>query len=191
METTQTASPSGQPESNDYRHGRCHRRGRGGIVAILLTAFIAGAAGVYVGKSFAQGYGPLAVHGAFMTGDPAKANERIERMVKHLSVEVDATPEQRQKLEVIVKDAAVELAPLAVSMRAGRKQALELLGAPAVDPAAIERLRTEQIRLADTISQRFVRAIADAANVLTPEQRQKLAARVNDRMERFERFRRG
>jgi Spy/CpxP family protein refolding chaperone len=39
-------------------------------------------------------------------------------------------------------------------------------------------VRTDQIRLADQASQRIVQGIADAAEVLTPEQRAALVARL-------------
>ena len=41
----------------------------------------------------------------------------------------------------------------------------------------MEKLRAEQIALADTVSKRVVQALGDAAEVLSPEQRRKL----NDR----------
>ena len=43
--------------------------------------------------------------------------------------------------------------------------------------ADLEKLRAEQVGAADAVSKRVVQAIADAAEVLTPEQRKKL----NDR----------
>src|SRR2546426_6938723 len=55
--------------------------------------------------------------------DPAEMNERVERFVKHIAVEVDATPAQRGKLAVIAKDAAQELAPLREQAREARRQA--------------------------------------------------------------------
>ena len=47
--------------------------------------------------------------------------------------------------------------------------------APTVDRTAIERLRAEQIGLAETASKRIAQALADAAEVLSPEQRRKVA----------------
>ncbi len=41
--------------------------------------------------------------------------------------------------------------------------------------SAIERLRAEQIGLAETASKRIAQALADAADVLSPEQRRKVA----------------
>src|SRR5215510_10073468 len=58
-------------------------------------------------RAFAHGY--RGMHGAM---DPAQMDEHIEHMVKHLAVEVDATPEQQQKLAAIGKEAARDLAPM-------------------------------------------------------------------------------
>ena len=52
-----------------------------------------------------------------------------------------------------------------------------------VDRGALERIREAELKLAESASDRMVNAIADAADVLTPEQRGKLA-------EMAERFRR-
>ena len=48
------------------------------------------------------------------------------------------------------------------------------LSKPTIDRVALEQLRTEGIELADTASTRLVEALADAAEVLTPEQRAEL-----------------
>ena len=100
----------------------------------------------------------------------------IDRMLKHLYVEIDATEEQKQKLEPIVKQAAKDLVPLRENLHAGRREAIGLLTQDRIDPTAIEALRAKQIALADEASRRLTRAIAEAAEVLTPAQRKELAA---------------
>jgi Spy/CpxP family protein refolding chaperone len=59
--------------------------------------------------------------------------------------------------------------------QAARTQAVTLLTAPTIDRTAIERLRTEQMGLAESASKRIAQALADAAEVLTPEQRRKVS----------------
>jgi Spy/CpxP family protein refolding chaperone len=114
-------------------------------------------------------------------GGEGFSEERVERMVKHFGVEVDATPEQKAKLTEIATAAAKELQPLREKAREARKHAMELLAAPAVDRGAIERLRTEQMQAADAASKRLTQALADVAEVLTPEQRKQLAERLQKR----------
>ena len=101
-------------------------------------------------------------------------DERVERMVKHFAVQVDATPEQKDKLTAVARD----MAPLRGKMKAARTQGIELTAARTLDRTAIKKLRTEQIALADTSSKRVTQALADTAEVLTPEQRRKLAERA-------------
>ena len=146
---------------------------RAGVAALI------GGLGAAIGfKAFAQGrrHGPI---------DPAELDERIERMLKHLYVEIDATEEQKQRLEPIVKDAAKDLLPMRRSLHDGRRQAIELLTQDRIDPAAIEALRARHLHLADDASRRLTRAIADAAEVLTPAQRKDLAAHFARRQRRW------
>ena len=150
----------------------CARRGffrRAGWFAL------AGAALAGLGeKAYAQG--------GWRGGEPL-SEAHLDRMLKHLYVEIDATDDQKQRLAPIVKDAAKDLVPLREKMRATRTQAVEFLTQDRIDPAAIESLRAEKMRLADEASRRLTRALSDAAEVLTPEQRKTLA-------QRFERHRR-
>jgi Spy/CpxP family protein refolding chaperone len=71
--------------------------------------------------------------------------------------------------------------PLREKVRDARRQGMALLTAPSIDRGAIEQLRVEQITAADDASKRFVRALADVADVLTPEQRKTVAARMEHR----------
>jgi Spy/CpxP family protein refolding chaperone len=47
-----------------------------------------------------------------------------------------------------------------------------------VDRVEIEKFRAEQLALADAFSKRVSQAIGEAAEILTPEQRRKLADRL-------------
>jgi periplasmic protein CpxP/Spy len=157
---------------------------RRAAVATLAVA-LAGGFGAHAWSHGGHG----GMHRGFMGGsqDPAKADERIERMVKHFAVEVDATPEQRSKLTEIAKAAARELRPLREKARDARRRGMALLAAPTIDRAGLERLRAEQIQAADAVSKRMTQAFADAAEVLTPDQRKKLAERMQKRHERHQR----
>ncbi|HSF04920.1 MAG TPA: periplasmic heavy metal sensor, partial [Methylomirabilota bacterium] len=88
---------------------------------------------------------------------------------------------QKQQLAPIVKAAAADLLPLRGRLHEARRQGLELLSKDTVDRAALEALRVDQLRLAEQASQRFVKALADVADVLTPEQRKQLAERIGRR----------
>jgi periplasmic protein CpxP/Spy len=137
-----------------------------------LAALAGGAAAAVSFGAFARpGHGRH--HGPM---DPAQMEQHLDRMLKHLYVEIDATEEQKQKLDPIVKDAAKELAPLRRNLQQARREGINLLAQDKVDPAAIEALRAKQMQLADQSSRRFTKALVDAADVLNPAQRKKLAA---------------
>lgn len=147
---------------------------------ITLATLLGGIAALAGSKAFAQ-------HGRYRGGpiDPAEMDKHLDRMLKHLYVEIDATEEQKRRLEPIVKGAAKDLLPLREKLHAGRKQGIELLTQEKVDPAAIEALRKQQIGLADEASRRFTRALAEAADVLTPAQRKNLAEHLARRQARW------
>jgi Spy/CpxP family protein refolding chaperone len=146
---------------------------------ITLAGLLGGVAAGFSWKALGQGR--FGHHGG------GNVEERIEKMVKHLAIEIDATPEQQQKLTAIAKDAAKDLAPMRAQAMDLRKQATELLSAPSVDRAALEKLRASKLQHADAASRRFTQALGDAAEVLTQEQRKKLAehaARMGHRRHR-------
>ncbi len=158
------------------------RRGRVLLftTVIVATALVAGAA---ANKAFSNpfGYGP-GFHG--MRGpwggarlDPAQIEDRADRMVRHLSIELDATNDQQEKLRTVMRGMLKDVLPAREKAEAARRQARELLTQNTIDRGALERLRAEQIALADTVSKRVVQALGDAAETLSPEQRRKL----NDR----------
>lgn len=152
------------------------------IVAGVLAA---GLTGVAATTAFSQGpgFGPMSPvhwHGGFMGGplDPAQIEDRADRMVRHVAIEIDATTDQQEKLRGIVRGAVKDLVPMRDKARAARATARELLLQQTIDRAAIEKFRTEQVALADAFTKRVAQAIGDMAEVLTPEQRRKLADRM-------------
>jgi Spy/CpxP family protein refolding chaperone len=164
-------------ETQNRNSGNRRRFFKRAAIATLIGGI---AAGIGI-KVFAQGGGPGGWHhGGFMAGplDPAQVDEHLDRMLKHLYVEIDATDEQKQKLAPIVKQAAKDLLPLREKMQAARKHAIDLLTGDTIDRGAIEGLRAEHLQLAEQGSRRIAQALADAAEVLTPAQRKELAARM-------------
>ena len=56
-----------------------------------------------------------------------------------------------------------------------RDQAVALLTQPTIDRAALESLRASQLAVAEQASKRLAQALADMADVLTPDQRKAIA----------------
>jgi periplasmic protein CpxP/Spy len=170
----------------------------------LVTALVIGSGltGAYVSQNaFAQGFGggmgpgfgPGFRHGGMFGGtfDPAQVENRADRMVRHLAVEIDATNEQQDKLRAVVKTTITDILPMREKAQAGRERARALLTQPTVNRADIEALRVEQMSLADAFSKRVAQAIGDASEILTPAQRQKIADHMAERRGYWMRWHRG
>ena len=168
---------------------------RGRKIALVSALVLgAGVTGVFVthavnaqgmapgfGRDFGQGFGPGSGHGfrhggGFMGGafDPAQIENRADRMVRHLAVEIDATAEQQDKLRTIARGAVKDLVPMRARAQAARERAEALLVQPNLNRSDIESFRTEQMALADAFTKRVAQALGDASDVVTPEQRKKL-----------------
>lgn len=128
------------------------------------------------GMDFGMGMG----FGGMGDTDPAVAARRLDAMVAYRLADVDATPEQRARISAIVQSLAKDLHGTRAKLAELRRQSIALLGAATIDRARLEKLRAEQMQIADSSSRRLLQAMADGADVLTPEQRTKL-------MERFQR----
>jgi Spy/CpxP family protein refolding chaperone len=163
-------------ETQDSKPGKRRKFFKRAAIATLIAG-VAAAIGL---KAYAQegGCGWHRCGTASGPLDPAAIDQHLDRALKHLYVEIDATEEQKQKLEPIVKQAVKDLLPLRDKARSARKQAVELLTADAIDRNAVEALRAEQIRLAEQASRRLTQALADVADVLTPAQRTQIAERL-------------
>jgi Spy/CpxP family protein refolding chaperone len=138
----------------------------------LLTAVGAMAA---VSASPAGVPGHFGFHGGAQLADmdPAAAERHIQQFLDQALA--DGTPEQKAAVSAIFKAALADLRPLHAQLREGHARAHRLLTAPAIDRAALEELRVQQMQQMDAASKRLLAAIEDAAEVLTPAQRTKLA----------------
>ncbi len=185
-------SQAGQIPSEDRRRGR---RGTF-LIALVAVALVAGITGNLLSKAFGQGgsWHHISWHDGGVFGgplSPAQIDDRIDRMTKHMAIELDATTDQQVKIANIAKAAVADLRPLHEKAHATRAQAITLLTAPTIDRSAIERLRAEQIGLAETASKRIAQALADVAEVLSPEQRRKVADWMASRRHWWARWHRG
>jgi periplasmic protein CpxP/Spy len=167
------------------------------IAAIVVAAGLSGAVAT---QAFSEsGFGPGRWHGhgfgpGMMGGgpiDPARAEERADRMVRHLAVEIDASAEQQEKLRTIVKSAVKDLVPMREKAQAARQKARQLLTQPTIDRAAIEAFRAEQVAQVDAVSKRLTQVLTEAAEVLTPKQRAQIGERMEQRQGHWRGWRRG
>ncbi len=136
-------SQAGQVPSEDQRRGR---RGTF-LIALVAVALVAGITGNLLSKAFGQGgsWHHISWHDGGVFGgplSPAQIDDRIDRMTKHMAIELDATTDQQVKIANIAKAAVAQ-------------------------------------------------ALADVAEVLSPEQRRKVADWMSSRRHWWARWHRG
>jgi Spy/CpxP family protein refolding chaperone len=111
-----------------------------------------------------------------MLKDPQAAKEHAAMAVEWALRGVSGTDEQKQQARRI-SDAFVDgLVPLAQEHHDHHKALVRELSKPQLDRAAIERLRQQELELADRASRLALGSVEDFADVLTPEQRADLIA---------------
>jgi len=115
--------------------------------------------------------------------DPARFQQRIEKRVDKALSGTDATAEQKKKVADIVGQAFTDLRGMHDKRMANRKAMTEALQAPTIDAAKVEAIRSEQMKMADESSKRFTKALTDAGNVLTVQQRQAFFKKWQEREE--------
>ena len=155
-------------------------RSRRWVMAALVAGSVAAAAGG--GARIATAAQAVMAHHGGHHGamDPAEADRHIGEMVDRILP--DGTPEQKTRLAALVRSAHAEMAPVHEQFRQAHERAQQLLMQPRVDRAALESLRAAQVQQLDTASRRLVQLIADAADILTPEQRARLFQHMQGRM---------
>jgi periplasmic protein CpxP/Spy len=159
--------------------------GRRGFWALLVVPLLLGA-GLYAVRARADGFGfgP----GGFGGGSPeqhkAFMEKRLDRMLDH----VNATDSQRTAIKAIFARTFEEMRPIHQQHQTLHRDLMTALSANTVDPAAIENLRKQIAPLVDQSTQVFSKAILDASQVLSAEQRQTLLKHLGERHGRMHRF---
>lgn len=143
------------------------------MMAALLAGSLAMTAG---GTAFARADGA-----AF---DPAKFQQRIEKRVDKALDGTTATADQKKKVTEILQAAFGDMKGTREKRAEVRKALQEAMSAPTIDPAKIEQIRAEQVKMLDDRSKRFTKALIDAGNVLNAEQRQAFFKKWNERSPR-------
>lgn len=174
-------------------HSQPKRMRRFALAGLAAAAAVAAFTLTPVGNAFARpGHGgcggpmDMPMMGMGANVDPKVSDARMDGMLKFMLADANATQAQRDQIASLMKAARADVAPTFQKLRDGHLKLMDLFAAPKIDRTAIEQLRNEQTQLHETVSQRMLKAMEDAAEVLTPEQRAKLAAAHRARMERHQ-----
>jgi hypothetical protein len=144
------------------------------VAAVAATTGIAGTGLAQVDNAMHGMHG----HGA-MSMDPAAMDAHIDKMFAEMLP--DGTADQKARLKTIAKAVHADIGTVHAQIGQSHKRMHDLLLRPKIDRAALEAVRVEQVQQIDAASKRLVGELADAAEVLTPQQRTTLAARHTGR----------
>ena len=150
--------------------------------ALVVTAGVAGLTGVAVAE-----HGPMlhVMHGmpghGDMPSDPAAMAAHLDKMIA--AMVPDATPEQKTRLLAIAKSVHADFGAAHAQFGQAHKRIHDILLQPVVDRTALEALRVEQMHQMDVVSKLVVTALADAAEMMTPEQRVRFGEKMQMQMQ--------
>lgn len=152
---------------------------------LLLVGVLVALAGSFALTAFAQGgpHGGMRHHHHDGGGMMFMGGRGLERMLDS----VDATPEQRTQVRQIAQAAAADLKAQRDAARVLHERQLQLFTQPVVDANAAEQLRQQMLAQHDQRSRRVMQAMLDVSRVLTPQQRQQLAQKLQQRREMMQR----
>jgi Spy/CpxP family protein refolding chaperone len=175
MSEHETSSSADGGASASHQGGSKRRRFMTGLAAGgLLGGLLATAFGTWSNAHGGPGGWHDGARWCRASKNPEAQRERAEFATDWVLNKLDATDAQRTQVKAIVAGTLQELAPLRDQHRQHREAFLAALAQPDVDRATLEDLRRAELQLAENASQRIVTAVADAAAVLTPEQRAEL-----------------
>ena len=139
--------------------------------AALSTAIVAGAlsaSGLAAAQTAAAPVTAMSAHGAMHADAMAHMQQMLDA--------VGATADQKAKIASILHAGFAPMMQMHAEMKRAHASLHALITAPTIDRVALEQLRSREMAALDAASRGMVKAMADAAEVLRPDQRAKLAA---------------
>lgn len=168
------------PTSNTKETTRPHHSKKRALW-LLLAVPVALAAGFGALQAHAEGGGFGFGPGAFGAGDsPEQHKAFMERRLDKALDSVKASDSQRTAIKAIFERMFAEMRPIHQQHRQLHEQITSAFAAPNLDRVAIEQLRVQAAALMDQGSQVLSKALLDAAEVLTADQRQSLVKHMQD-----------
>jgi protein CpxP len=153
-----------------------HPRRRYWWLLAALPLVVAGAVGAHAYAFGGDGFPGMGLGWHGPGGHKAFMQRRLEKMLD----EVKATDTQRAAIKSIVARLHSEMEPIHKEHASLHDQMLQAFAANTVDGSAVEALRVQATALVEKGSQALTRALVDAANILTPEQRQIIITHIKE-----------
>ena len=148
---------------------------------LLLAVPLLLGAGIFAVRAHAAddgfGFGPPAFGGGVT---PEQHKAFMERRLGKMLDMLKATDSQRTAIQAIAERMFAEMQPIHQQHKQLHDAIVTAFTADSVDRASVEKLRVQVTALVDQGSQVFSKALLDAAQVLTPEQRKTLAKFVQE-----------
>jgi periplasmic protein CpxP/Spy len=104
----------------------------------------------------------------------------MEYRLDQMLTDAGASDDQKSKLKALVTSTVDEVRPDRETRMAMRDEIIKLIEAPTIDRTAIEALRAKQMAQFEERSKTIAKAVADAAEILTPDQRKKLVEEMKE-----------
>jgi periplasmic protein CpxP/Spy len=123
------------------------------------------------------GFGPPAFGGG---GTPEQHKAFMQRRLEKMLDMLKANDSQRTAIKAIAERMFAEMQPVHQQHKQLHDAMVAAFTADTVDRTAVEKLRLQVTALVDQGSQVFSKGLLDAAQVLTPEQRQTLAKFIQE-----------
>ena len=156
-----------------------------GGARLMGTALLVAALGSVTLAAWAQPHGGHG--GPGMHSGPGMGMMFGGRGLDRMLDSVNATAEQRSQIKAIAERAMTDMKAQRESGKAVREQMSQLFTQPTVDANAAEALRAQMMQQHDQASRRMMQTMLEVSRVLTPEQRQQLAKRMQERKATMER----
>lgn len=152
----------------------------------LAAALVLGAAAPAVFAQPMMGQGGPGMHQRGPGGHGGHGGFDGQRLL-HMLDDIGASEAQVSQIQAIFRTAREELRAQAGQGQGLHLQMLQAWAQPAIDAAALDALRKQQLAQHERVSARMQAAFVEAGRVLTPEQRVKMLDLAKKRMERHQR----
>lgn len=144
--------------------------------ATLAAAFVAGGMTLPLVAAYAQDAAENGAMHGMMAHDHGGMHAMATAHVRKMLDQVGASAEQKSRIEAILRAGFAPMSGLHQDLAQAHASLHAILTAPTIDRAALEQLRAAEVAKIDEATRTMTRSIADAAEVLTPDQRARLGA---------------